>query len=108
MRWEGNRILVDFHEWAWSRRSEGFGVYAIKSDGTVEKIGVTVKRPVTYQLPAGTIAVMRYYESNKGYVSLYIYTKDGKQFSVHEVENFGIPEELDDKVRMALARWLER
>ena len=108
VEWRNGKLVVGFHEWAWSRRTEGFGVYAIKEDGSTERIGTTTKKPAVYHLPQGTIAVMRYYESNRGYASIYIYTKDGKSYAIHETENYAIPPELDEKVRMALAKWLER
>jgi len=106
VEWKNGKLVVSYHEWAWSARTSGFGVYAIKSDGTIEKIGTTTKKPAVYHLPDSTIAVMRYYESNKGYVSLYIYTKDGKSYAIHETESFRMPYELDDKIKEAIIRWL--
>jgi len=107
VRWKGNKIYTDYHEWAWSKRSEGFRVYAILEDGTVKLIGETTKRPAIYNLPEGTIAVLRHYISNNYYESIYIYTPDGKQYEVHETENYAIPTDLDDKIKEAIIKWLD-
>ena len=106
VRWEGDRLYVDFHEFAWSRRTENFGVYAIKSDGTIEKIGTTTKKPVVYHLPPGTEAVFRFYESNRGYVTLHLYLRDGRQYTIDQKENFRMPYDIDDKIKVALIKWL--
>ena len=106
VRWKGNRLYVGFHEWAWSKRSEGFRVYAVLEDGTVKLIGETTKRPAVYNLPEGTIAVFRHYESNRGYESIYVYTPDGKSYAIHETENYAIPTELDDRIKKAIKEWI--
>ena len=106
VEWKNGKLFVGFHEWAWSRRTEGYGVYAVLKDGGIVKIGTTTKRPMAYQLPPETIAVFRFYESNRGYISLFIYTPDGKQYTIDQKENFRMPDELDDKIKEAIIRWL--
>jgi len=107
VRWKGNKIYTDYHEWAWSKRSEGFRVYAILEDGTTQIIGETSKKPKSYELPNGTIAVFRHYISNNYYESIYVYTPDGKEFSIHETENYEFPDGLDDRIKKALIKWLD-
>jgi len=106
VRWVKNKVFVDFHEWAWSARTSGYGVYAITQQGDIIKIGVTTKKPASYEVTDDTIAIFRYYESNKGYASIYIYTKDGKQYGVHQTESFRMPYDIDDKIKVALIKWL--
>jgi len=106
VEWRNGKLFVGFHEWAWSRRTEGFGVYAILGDGSIVKVGITSKRPVVYDLPDKTVAVFRFYESNRSYVTLYLYLKDGKQYTIDQKENFRMPDELDDKIKEAIIRWL--
>jgi len=106
VEWKNGKLFVDFHEWAWSSRTCGYGVYAVKSTGEIEKIGTTTKKPMTYTLPEGTVAVFRYYESNRGYATIYIYLPDGRTFAIDEKDNFKMPEELSDTIKKAIIDWL--
>ena len=84
----GDRLLVGFHEWAWSHRTSGFPVFALLGTGELVRVGYTRKRLTFYRLPEGTVAVIRYYESNSGYRTLYVY-------SVPELEKYVIDEKED-------------
>jgi hypothetical protein len=66
------QIFVAFHEWAWSLRTSGFGVYEV-TPGGVNKIGVTSKRPSVFKVSSDAIAVVRYYVTNRGYRKFYLY-----------------------------------
>jgi len=79
----GNKLIVGFHEWAWSLRTQGFPVFAVLEDGQVVKIGVTTKGRETYYLPEGTVAVVRKYYTNRGYLTIFVYLiQDGKVIEV--------------------------
>lgn len=106
VEWKGDRLFVGYHEFAWSSRTCGYGVYAILSNGDVVKIGETAKRPMYYDLPPGTEAVFRYYESNKGYATIYLYLRDGRHYEIHEKENFKMPIEISDTLKNAIIKWL--
>ena len=106
VRWVKNKVFVDFHEWAWSARTSGYGVYAITQQGDIIKIGVTTKKPASYEVTDDTIAIFRYYESNRGYVTLHLYMRDGRQYTIEQKENFRMPYDIDDKIKVALIKWL--
>ena len=101
MRWEGNKLKVEFHEWAWSQRTSGYPVYALTENGLI-KIGETKKAYAEYTIPEGTKAVVRIYRSNRGYLTVYIYTRDGNSIVVDEKENFRGLEQLEQQVREAV------
>jgi hypothetical protein len=105
VRWEGNKLHVGYHEWAWSQRTQGFPVYAVLGEEVI-KIGETTKRPWTYIVPQGTIAVVRRYETNKGYTEYHVYLPGGEHYVIDEKSDYNIPEELPETVRKALSKWL--
>jgi hypothetical protein len=100
-------IKVGFHEWAWSRRTSGFPIWAIRS-GAKElsewvDVGYTEKKPTYYPLPEDTIAVVRYYKSYKGYVTYYVYIPNYLgEYIIDEKNNFEIPQELPEEVKVTL------
>jgi hypothetical protein len=93
--WENHELRVGFHEWAWSRRTSGMPIYAILSDGKVQKVGETEKRPMRYYLPKETKAIVRVYWTGKGYHTLEVFNKEGN-WLIDERENFAIPDELKE------------
>jgi hypothetical protein len=96
-------VRVGFHEWAWSKRTSGFPVWAIRANGGWEDIGYTEKKVTYYPLPEDTIAVVRYYCSNRGYKTYYVYIPGrGEEFAIDEKNNFEIPSELSEEVKAAL------
>jgi hypothetical protein len=100
-------IKVGYHEWAWSRRTSGFPVWAIRSGAKAPSewvdVGYTEKRPTFYSLPSDTIAVVRFYKSYRGYVTYYVYVPGkGEEFAIDEKNNFEIPQELPEEVKVAL------
>lgn len=89
MRLIGNVLHVEAHEWAWSRRTQGFPVYALFADGSIREIGSTAKRYATYEVPEGAIGIIRKYVSNQGYRTFYVYTLPGlAEFPVAELFDF--------------------
>ncbi|MEM2196591.1 MAG: hypothetical protein QXI11_02040 [Thermoproteota archaeon] len=109
----GNTLLVGAHEWAWSRRTLGFPVYAVlKVPGGFElqKIGETLKHFTKYYLPKNTVAVVRKYVSNLGNRRYYIYVFDNDDFRTYilsEVENFSYHVEGPDKEILNFVReWI--
>jgi len=97
-------IKVGFHEWAWSRRTSGYPVWAIRAGSPEwEDVGYTEKRVTYYPLPEDTIAVVRLYKSYKGYATYYVYIPgDSREFAIDEKNNFEIPQELPEEVKTAL------
>jgi len=106
-----DKICFSFHETAGSKRTEGFPIYAITPLG-IKRIGKTRKRAFCLQLPENTICVIRYYESNKGYITLYVYYREGehtKMVRVYETTDFQIPpvpEEVRDAIRNFIFNYL--
>ena len=107
IREDGN-LFVGTHEWAWSLRTQGFPIFAVKADGKVEEIGTTQKRAKIYKLPKDTIALIREYVSNSGRRTLFIYTiPDLQEFAVGDSNNWdtsGIPR----VVKMVLEDMIQR
>jgi stage V sporulation protein SpoVS len=108
-----NKLYVGFHTWANSRRTTGFSVYAIYYSqlNTVEtqKIGYTSKKPTVYDLPNNTIAVVRRYVTNSGYNYFYIYILPSlKEYEISEKDNFKIPEDLPEAVRIGMKNILQQ
>ena len=102
MRYEHPHLIVEAHEWAWSLRTQGFPVYAITASGELVEVGETKKHVARYALPEGTVAVVRYYESVKGHVTLYVYTiPELREYRVEELEGFAVPEELKARLPQA-------
>ena len=66
MRLIANRLLVEFHEWAWSQRTSNFPVVAITATGELVELGGTQKAETFYRLSAATKWVARYYKSYSG------------------------------------------
>ncbi|RLI47498.1 hypothetical protein DRO69_00515 [Candidatus Bathyarchaeota archaeon] len=98
---KGNKIWFDFHETAWSRRTSGFPIWGIKKTEKgyrdtgyrVQQVGETQKKPFYIDID-DFLCIIRYYESFKGYVTLYIYYVDNselKEVTVYEKENFNVP-----------------
>ena len=102
---EANKLIVDFHEWAWSLRTQGFPVYAVTKNGEKILIGGTVKKRTVYDLPPDTIAVLRRYYSNAGYLTVFVYLLDDDE--IHEIilneqNNFEGIESLPELVKEAI------
>jgi hypothetical protein len=96
-------IMVGFHEWAWSRRTSGFPVWAIRAPNEWVDVGYTEKGVTYYPLPENTIAVVRFYKSYRGYTTYYVYIPGrGEEFAIDEKNNFEIPSELPEEVKVAL------
>ena len=100
-------IKVGFHEWAWSRRTSGYPVWAIRRGaihpGEWVDVGYTEKGVTYYPLPEDTIAVVRYYCSNRGYKTYFVYIPGrSEEFAIDEKNNFEIPSELPEEVKAAL------
>jgi hypothetical protein len=100
-------IKVGFHEWAWSRRTSGFPVWAIRAGFTSPSewvdVGYTEKGVTYYSLPEDTIAVVRLYKSYRGYTTYYVYIPgDSREFAIDEKNDFEIPSELPEEVKAAL------
>jgi len=98
----GNKICFGFHETAWSRRTSGFPIWGIKKTEEgykVQQIAETQKKPFTIDYK-DFLCIVRYYESNSGYVTLYVYYIENnvlKEVTVKEQENFaisGVPSEI--------------
>jgi hypothetical protein len=101
-------MRVGFHEWAWSRRTSGFPVWAIRANGSQEDVGYTEKGAAYYPLPEDTIAVVRLYKSYRGYKTYYVYIPGRtEEFAVDEKNNFEIPEELPEEVKAVFKAKLE-
>lgn len=108
----GYRLLVGFHEWAWSLRTSGFPIWAVFPDGSIHEIGRTNKHPTAYRLPRETVAVIRRYQSNKGYRTYFVYvirrnSEELEQFEIDERDNFEVPEKLPEPVKVALRGLIE-
>jgi stage V sporulation protein SpoVS len=99
--------------WASSRRTTGFGVYAIYysqlSTIEVKKVGYTSKHTTTYNLPNNTIAVVRHYLTNSGYHYFYIYLIPSlKEIEISEKDNFKVPEGLSEAVKIGMKNILQQ
>lgn len=103
-KWIGERrLLVGYHEWAWSIRTSGFSVLALFPDGSTVCIGDTQKAPRVYEVPEGALAVVRFYCSNRGYRSYYVVpVGQHTEYVVGERDNFSAPEGLSPEVVRAL------
>uniref|UniRef100_A0A7C4RXT7 Uncharacterized protein n=1 Tax=Fervidobacterium pennivorans TaxID=93466 RepID=A0A7C4RXT7_FERPE len=109
----GQYLLVGSHEWAWSRRTSGFPVYALVNVGSgfeMQKIGETSKKLMKYSLPKYTVAVVREYVSNLGNRRYYVYIfKDDiiKEYILSEVENFTFEAGGEDqKILSFIREWV--
>jgi len=98
----GDKIYFGFHETAWSRRTSGFPIWGIKKTEKgykIQQVGETQKKPFYIDID-DFLCIIRYYESNSGYVTLHVYIKDNedlKEITVKEQENFsisGVPSEI--------------
>jgi len=91
---KGNVLLVGFHEWAWSRRTCGFPIYAIVRQPNgfeMRKIGSTTKLATKYVLPENTVAVVKKYVSNRGVREYDVYILAGDEihrYGLYEENNF--------------------
>jgi len=112
---KGNTLIVGFHEWAWSLRTTGFPVYAIrKLDEKYEiaQIGSTRKQLSKYTLPDGTVAVFREYVTNRCYREYYIYVFKGdkvKEYAIYEATGFepcGEVSEDDKEIIRFVKNWV--
>ena len=95
IEWKNNKLFVGFHKWAWSRRTEGFPVFAVVNNKKFIYIGETQKRATAYELPEGTKFVVRYYESNRGLRYWYIYFLHKgavKEYELSENWHFSFPD----------------
>ncbi|MHA1723102.1 MAG: hypothetical protein ACTSXW_08505 [Candidatus Baldrarchaeia archaeon] len=103
----GDKIYFGFHETAWSRRTSGFPIWGI-TERDIRKIGETQKK--AFKLPFSEyLAIVRYYESNSGYITLYVYYKLNDELKVVEVsekDNFDLTE-IPQKLRPPLRRIIE-
>jgi hypothetical protein len=96
------KLMVGYHEWAWSFRTSGMPVWALFPDGHAEEIGGTDKKPTSYTIPAGAVGVVRKYESYSGLLTFHVYSlPDGVEYYVEEQFNFStanLPEKLREPV----------
>jgi len=111
----GNTLIVGAHEWAWSIRTSGFPVYAVRKLGenyTVIQIGTTKKQMARYDLPSETVAVVREYMSNRGYRGYHVYifqNNEIKQYILHELDDFSIPQtesQENKKILEFIRNWI--
>ena len=102
VEWKGNKIYVGFHEWAWSRRTQGFPIFQVKMQNgsfVFKLIGETQKRATVYTVDPFTDFIVRYYESNSGYVTWHVYFRlnsEVKEIPISEQYNFEPPIFSDD------------
>lgn len=90
MKWyKGERInvvVVGYHEWAKSRRTEGAPVYSVAVHGgtvRVREVGRTRKIPTSYYVAPGS-DLLREYRTNSGRVVLHYYPEGGDEITVEE------------------------
>jgi hypothetical protein len=108
MKLKENLLFVDFHEWAWSQRTQGFPIYAVLNNGKAVQIGITVKKPKVYQIPEGTIAVVREYVSNSGLRTLFIYSIPSLQeFTIGDKNNWDVSE-LPENLQSVLGNMIQQ
>jgi hypothetical protein len=66
------------------------------------KIGYTHKGATEYIIPENTIAIIREYKSNKGYLTVYVHMIDGRTIEVSEYNDFKDIKKLPDIVQNAI------
>lgn len=106
---KGKKLYFKFHEAAWSRRTTGFPIWGFDSDGKIVEIGETKKRSFSIQLSDKPVAV-RYYESNRGYITLFVYYVDNgklKEVIVEEQRDWEIPE-MPENVKKLVQRIVDK
>lgn len=109
LEFKNGKIYFGFHETAWSRRTSGFPIWGIKETETgykVQQIAETQKKPFSIDYD-DFLCIIRYYESFKGYVTLYIYYVDNselKEVTVDEKENFNVPGHVPLEIVVVIQR----
>ena len=110
MKLKENKLFVDYHEWAWSMRTQGFPIFAVSQDGKVVQIGTTTKKPKIYKLPENTVAIVRKYVSNSGIETWHIYTIPSlNEFVIGEKNNWDtskLPENLQGIINCMVQQYL--
>ena len=104
-------LLVDYHEWAGSRRTSGMPVYAILRSGDWILLGETVKKATSYEFPDDALCVVRVYWSNRGIHYFYIYyplAENIREYKISESDLAfeDLPEEVRGHVRKFVEWWL--
>jgi len=100
------RLTVQSHLWAWSIRTTGFPVYALKADGSAVLIGSTSKRQQTYMVPADAVAIVRTYITTLCNHAFYVLPLDSKaEYEVRGVCGYDTSR-LPQQVREPFARFL--
>lgn len=103
-RWEGRTLMFGYHETAWSLRTSGFPIWAARVEGdrvVLRQVAETRKKLFTVKLPDGFQAIIRYYESNRGYPSLYVYFPNGNTVYVHRANAQELMEDSNPIIRAA-------
>jgi len=102
------KLVVGYHEWAGSLRTQNMPIWALFKNGKAVQIGTTSKAPEEYTLPQGAIAVIRRYVSNSGILTYHVYAvPSGTEYFVEEQFNFSLGE-LPDELQGPVREFLEK
>jgi len=102
------KLVVGYHEWAGSLRTQGMPIWALFKNGKAVQIGTTGKAPEEYTVPKTAIAVIRRYVSNSGILTYHVYSvPSGTEYYVEEQFNFSLSE-LPDELQKPVMTFLEK
>jgi hypothetical protein len=93
------RIFHPAHRTAWSVRTTGFPLLAVRSNGELVDLGGTRRQACRLQVPEDTVAVLWHYKSNGGYRTTYILEpRDGLPERLH-VSDWLDPQQVAQALR---------